>query len=590
MRTRLILIVAALAAAIVLAGFWMLRSRRAPVPPPAPQAASEEIPEDPAALRRLAHDYSMWWFEHHPIVATYEGLHTRDDRITDYSPRALQARRERIDSTLARVARIETAGWDESDRIAHALFRARLERDLFEADVIRRENRDPSLYVEECLNAAFSILQNPHGEPRERARAAWMRLRAMPALLDTGLRHLSEPIPALTHLALEMAEAAGSFFEEDLMALVEALPTGDRRQFVEARDRALTSLRLYSEALTQRLPRRAAPLAMGREAFQRMLERAYLVPLSASEITEIAQAGLERIAGMEAALPIAARSNAESASGNRSGTLGPDSLSRQYRQGKGRVLEHLQERGYLLSQDGLGDELIGNLPPALMPAYPSGLLKPPGFFDDNAVASYFAPLGPTRARTASVFPTAEDLRPLLSHALVPGELLLLSVTRRQEDEIRRMHEDPIASEGWAHYMDGLLVETGFYSDSPELAAGAVRMMRQHAARALAAAKLHADQWPPEEAAGYLAGETGLGRVAAERLIALDALRPGEAIGPIVGRWQIERLRDRYTDANGQDAPLSEFHAELLAQGAMPLGLVGEETSAAGAGRSVVSHP
>jgi uncharacterized protein (DUF885 family) len=167
---------------------------------------------------------------------------------------------------------------------------------------------------------------------------------------------------------------------------------------------------------------------------------------------------------------------------------------------------------------------------------------------------------------------------------------LLSVTRRQEDEIRRMHEDPIASEGWAHYMDGLLVETGFYSDSPELAAGTVLMMRQHAARALAAAKLHAAQWTPEEAAGFLAGETGLGRVVAERLVALDALRPGEAIGPVVGRWQIERLRDRYTDANGQDAPLSEFHVELLARGAVPLGLVGEETSTAGADRSVVSHP
>jgi uncharacterized protein (DUF885 family) len=114
------------------------------------------------------------------------------------------------------------------------------------------------------------------------------------------------------------------------------------------------------------------------------------------------------------------------------------------------------------------------------------------------------------------------------------------------------------------------------------------MMRQHAARALAAVKLHADQWTPEKAAGYMTGEAGLGRVAAERLIALDALRPGEAIGPVVGRWQIERLRDRYAEAGGQAAPLGGFHADLLARGAMPLDLAGKEMPPAAADRPPVA--
>ncbi len=579
MRIRLVLIVTALATAVILAGIWLLRPRGAPAPPPAPRAASQEIPEDPAALRRLALEYFTWWFEDHPIAATWEGLHTRDDRMTDYSPRALQARRERIRSTLANVARVETAGWDDPGRTAHLLFRARLEGDLFEAEVIRRENRDPSLYVEECLDGVFSILRNPHGEPRERARAAWMRLRAMPALLDTGLRHLTDPIPALTRLALEMAEASETFFQEDLMVLVETLPAGDRTQFVEARDRALTSLSLYSEALAQRLPRRSAALGMGPKALQRMLERVYLVPLDASEITRIARTELERIGGMEADLQAVSRSDGGPTSGQRSRTRSPDGLTTEYGEWKERLRRHLRQRDLLLWPDDPGDERIARLPPALVPAHPDGLLRPPGLFDD-AVPAYYAPLDPARGSTTSPHPTGEDLRPLLGHALIPGKLLWLSAARGHEDEIWRMHEDPVASEGWAHYMDGLLVETGFYSDSRELAAGTLRMMRLQAARSLAAVKLHAGHWTPEEAAGYLVAETGLDAGAAERLTALDAIRPGEAIGPVAGRWQIERLRDRYEEVKGKSAPLSRFHAELLARGAAPLSVAGQATTAA----------
>src|SRR3954470_12560108 len=51
-----------------------------------------------ATLRKMADDYYAWRNEQHPVRSSDSGLHTWDDRLTDYSPNAMNHRAQHVRS------------------------------------------------------------------------------------------------------------------------------------------------------------------------------------------------------------------------------------------------------------------------------------------------------------------------------------------------------------------------------------------------------------------------------------------------------------------------------------------------------------
>ena len=82
---------------------------------------------DPAELRKLAHDYYEWRNVTFPVTASAFGDHRYDDRLTEYSPQAVSARRQHISELLAQVKAMSTEGWSRDDRVDAILFQAQLE-------------------------------------------------------------------------------------------------------------------------------------------------------------------------------------------------------------------------------------------------------------------------------------------------------------------------------------------------------------------------------------------------------------------------------------------------------------------------------
>src|SRR5262245_9707270 len=82
---------------------------------------------DPAELRKLAHEYYEWRDESLPVVTSGRGEHKYDDRITDFSPQAVNARRQHVSELLVKVDAMSTEGWSRDDRVDAILFRAQLE-------------------------------------------------------------------------------------------------------------------------------------------------------------------------------------------------------------------------------------------------------------------------------------------------------------------------------------------------------------------------------------------------------------------------------------------------------------------------------
>src|SRR5919199_1618197 len=155
------------------------------------QMTNAQTNQSPASLRQMASDYYQWHNQNYPVDSSNEGLHTWDNRLTDYSLSSVMSRRQHVKDLLARVQAMRTGAWQKDDRIDWLLFRAELERVAFFDRVLNFEQTNPQVYVGECADAIFSLLKKEYDAPRTRALAASSRLKQMPAMLEEGKKNLT---------------------------------------------------------------------------------------------------------------------------------------------------------------------------------------------------------------------------------------------------------------------------------------------------------------------------------------------------------------------------------------------------------------
>ena len=164
----------------------------------------------PAALRKTAEEYYRWRNENYPVNSSDQGLHTWDNRLTDYSQPALVSRQQYVRNLLAAVQAMQTTSWQREDRIDWLLFRSQLEQVAFFDRVIRFPETNPQIYIHECSNGIFSLLKKEYDLPRNRALSATARLRQMPGLLQQAKANLKAPVRLYAQLAIDSAHGRAS--------------------------------------------------------------------------------------------------------------------------------------------------------------------------------------------------------------------------------------------------------------------------------------------------------------------------------------------------------------------------------------------
>jgi uncharacterized protein (DUF885 family) len=210
-------------------------------------AFKNQNPNAAEALRKMADDYYAWRNENYPVRSSEAGLHTWDDRLTDYSPAKIAERAQHVDSLLKKVRPMKTDNWPKNDRIDWILFRAQLENVDFGDRVLKFERTNPQVYVRECTDAIFSLLKKEYDTPRKRAIAATARLKQMPALLKQGLTNLQNPVKLYAQLAIQSARSIDPLLNKSLMALDVGLAPNEHDELINARDAALAALHSYAD-------------------------------------------------------------------------------------------------------------------------------------------------------------------------------------------------------------------------------------------------------------------------------------------------------------------------------------------------------
>lgn len=531
-------------------------------------AQSNSSPEN---LRRMADEYYAWRNESYPVSSSDQGLHTCDNKLTDYSETAIKSRRQRVRELLKEVKSWPTNAWAKDDRIDWLLFRSQLESQDFYERVLRFTETNPQVYVDECSNGIFSLIKKEYDTPRQRGLAATSRLKLMPAMLEQGRKNLHQPVRLYAQLAIESARSIDSLFQESLQPLFTALTPEEKAEFTKARDAAIAANHAYADWLEKQLPGMADFKPMGEENYNYLLKNVYLLPIDAKQIAMLGEAELARYRALESLLPDPALANPDP---SRSSSIPKDQQEflNAYEQRQTEMISFLKENHLVTFPSYLGTFYIRQLPEAFKPTSPGGFMNPPGVYDNDSSGFYFIPTYNPASKNFYIRAAIEDPRPILGHEGIPGHFLQLSIANHLPREIRRQHGDNLFVEGWALYTEEMLMRTGFYPNNSASQGQILRLSRYRAARIGVDVNLHTGKWSFEQAVKYFMEAGGLDREAAEGEAAGAASSPLQKISYIVGKWQIMRLLGRYKDREGDKFRLGAFHDALLGNGSLPLSI------------------
>ena len=529
---------------------------------------SSPLADSPQQLRGLAHDYYEWQNREFPVASSDAGLHTFDDKLTDFSPAAITQRQRHVHELLVRVRSLNTAGWSKDDQIDTILFRAQLEEPDFDARVLHSEESNPLLYVDECSNAIFSLLKKDYASHHDRAMAATARLQAMPGLLTQAQTNLKRPVRLYSQLAVESARSIDPLFTQSLMTLTDGLSASEKTAFTRARENALKAIHAFADVLEPRLSSMPPWQPMGVANYEYYLHHVYLLPIDSVQLDMLGQAELARYRGLEALLPDPNMANPNPARAKnvpRNEAQFLDAYESRLRD----ILQFLKTQNLINIPPYVGAFHIRQLPEAFKPTSPGGFMNPPGVYDRDNSGFYFIPTYSPKSENFYIRAAIEEPRPILGHEGIPGHFLQISIANHLKDEIRRHHADGVFIEGWALYTEEMLLRLGFYAPGSAAEGQILRLSRYRAARVGVDVNLQTGRWTFEQAVNYFREAGGLDREAATGEAAGAAATPTQKMTYITGKFEIMRLLGKYRDHMGGKFSLKQFHDDLLASGSLP---------------------
>jgi len=527
---------------------------------------------DSAALHKLADDYYNWRNENYPIASSEAGLHTWDNRLTDYSAAKIAERAQHVRKLLDQVRATKIEKWTKDDRIDWLLFRAQFEEVDFGERVLKLEQTNPLTYVNECSSAIFSLLKKEYDTPRNRALSAAARFKAMPGLFAEAEKNLQKPVKLYAQLAIQSARNIDPLFKESTAPLAKDLSEAERADFEKSRNGALAVIHGFADRLEKKLPRMVDFAPMGEANYNYYLKHVLLLPLNAVQVEMLGRAELARYRALEALLPDPSMADPNP---ERAKSVPPDqeAFLKAYESREAEMIDFLKSHQLITLPDYLGKFEIRQLPEAFKPTSPGGFMNPPGVYDKDPVGFFFIPTYNPKSKNFYLRAAIEDPRPILGHEGIPGHFMQLSIANHLPNEIRRQNQNGVFVEGWALYGEEMLMRTGLYPEGSAAQGQILRLSRYRAARIGVDVNLHTGKWTFEQAVNYFMEAGGLDREAAEGEAAGAATQPTQKIWYITGKWQIMNLLGKYYDKMGANFRLGQFHDDLVKNGSLPVSII-----------------
>jgi uncharacterized protein (DUF885 family) len=534
---------------------------------------------------RFAREYLDWYYAAHPVRSTNLGLHAYDTRLPDLSAEALQRQVKELHGWLARLERL-----DRSGLTGDAVFDVRILENAIRADLLVLEEtrdwqRNPMLYNSTLANGLSSLSQREFAPVDERMRSLMARMEGIASVVAAAKANLRDVPKPWAEQALRDTRGTVGFLRTDLPKALEAQGLGRvdaalRQDFSAALARATAEVEGFAQWQEKELlPKANGDFRLGRALFEKKLALEEHVELTAEQLRDINERAIREYHGWVAAE--AARVDA-----TKTPVAVMDALAHDHPSAEELIptaRKQLEECQRFVLEKGLltlpSERLptVRETPPYARMGFAS--MDTPGPFETRATEAFYnitnVEAGWTEEQKAQhlTYFNRAGLLGVTVHEGMPGHFVQLLYEARIPTEVRKVFTPASLVEGWAHYVEQMMVDEGFGGGDPAVRLGQLRRALQRHARWHAGLSMHAFGESVEGAAKRYAEIAYFEAFPALREVQRGTFNP-TYLYYALGRMQILKLREdykRYLEARGQTFSLRDFHDRFLRLG-LPVSL------------------
>ncbi len=541
-------------------------------------------------FRALLDEHYQWLLRENPVQATALGVRTYDDRITDLSPQARQARVEQARAFLARLERIPVAQLSPADQVNHAILRRSLNEDV---ESWRFPQRDMLFTTYYGWHQGFAgMARNLPFRTAGDYESYLTRLEQYPRLNDQALAITAEAVRGGHTLPCSVL----GNYDRTIAGVIAEDPTQSR--FYEPFDRPRPQG--IGEAQWSALQARARRVVTQvlNPAYQRHLDfyRSQYLPACARSDSVSAQPqgrdyyafrartetttdltpqaihdiGMNEVRRIRAEMDAVAR---EAGFASRAAFIQDLRTNPRY---FARSPEELMRYTARVTK-----EIDGQMPRffGLLPRLPYGIREIPAEIAEGTTTAYYNSGSPESgiAGTYYVNTSKLDQRPLWEvpalslHEAVPGHHHQIALQQELDlPPFRRNFSSFTAfTEGWGLYAESLGGEMGLY-DTPARRMGELSYQMWRASRLVVDTGIHALGWDKARAMQFMRDNTALTEANIEAEVNRYISWPGQALGYMIGRLKILELRGFAQRELGDRFDVRGFHDAVLRNGSVPL--------------------
>lgn len=167
-----------------------------------------------------------------------------------------------------------------------------------------------------------------------------------------------------------------------------------------------------------------------------------------------------------------------------------------------------------------------------------------------------------------------DLEATLFHELIPGHhfQIALAYENKSLPSLNKYLWNSGFGEGWALYVERVADEMGLYRDDISRL-GMLSNESLRASRLVVDTGIHAFHWTREQAVSYLKQHTAMDDFVTEAEVDRYIMNPGQATSYMLGKLEIESLRDEAKKRLGKRFNIREFHNQVLKNGTLTLSIL-----------------
>ena len=519
-------------------------------------------------------DYLAYLHEVHPTSATLDGVHTHDDLLEDLSRQGIEQDTRALAGFSRRLQDINASDLTPVERAEQPMVASNIQARMFELEHTRTWERNPQLYADTiCAGIAGQVVFS-HAPLPERARRVLSKLRQTARVVQAARDNIKDPPGIFVKVGLETFRGALKFIHEDLPKAFSALDDmhllGD---LADASAEATKAIGSYIQYLDEELaPKARGSFRLGRDMFEKKLRLEEGITMDADKLLAIAlrelkstQEEFRTLAGrLDGGDPIAAWKK------TKDDHPAPGQLT-QAAQDQLQELMTFIDRHAILTRPDAEPVIVAPTPDFYRWSFAS--MWVPGPFEQKPTSAYYYltdadPSWPAEKQNEHLrdfnYPT---LWSISIHEVFPGHFLHFQHLRKVESKVRKsiMFSPASFVEGWAHYCEQMMVESGFRRQDQTLKLGQLAEALIRLARFVVSIRLHVEDWSVEQGMRFFRDETFLEEPTARREAERGTFDPTYLVYS-VGKLMLLKLRRDYKEQQGAKYSQRLFHDQLLGNG------------------------